>query len=85
MDIATQTCKECNPGTFSIGGAQRWGEWHELPAQFRTYCVSGDFSAEGGCSAWQIHGESIDSGNNYDYHYLTSTLELRANVTMFQE
>ena len=53
LAMDTQKCKECEPGTYSMGNTAKYEEWSSLPDGFTTAeqdISLGFVSAEGNCS-----------------------------------
>jgi hypothetical protein len=58
------TCRNCLPGSYSVGGEQLTNYWPPgtnpvppLPAPFTTFCTGT------GCTAWAGTGDHVESGN----------------------
>eukprot|EP00005_Dracoamoeba_jomungandri_P002939 CAMPEP_0174255698 /NCGR_PEP_ID=MMETSP0439-20130205/5016_1 /TAXON_ID=0 /ORGANISM="Stereomyxa ramosa, Strain Chinc5" /LENGTH=1755 /DNA_ID=CAMNT_0015337995 /DNA_START=247 /DNA_END=5511 /DNA_ORIENTATION=+ len=86
LPCGSHVCKECDVGTFSVGGGVRFDEWpsngpwpttEHNQITFSTYCVSsvtGEVTTE--CDTWHKADSYIYSGNNIDYHNIESVLEV---------
>jgi len=79
LNVTTKQCEPCLAGSYGDGGGYKWTQWSEWPAQFRTYCIIGGNPTRS-CSPWRLFGETIDSGDNYNLHYLQSILEFRVQL-----
>lgn len=42
LNIDTQKCQKCEPGTFSLSGGVRFRTWKDLPSGFSTWGENGD-------------------------------------------
>eukprot|EP00794_Sanderia_malayensis_P006301 gene6301-7023_t len=68
LDIATQKCKECDAGTFSLSGGLRFQSWKKLPNGFDTWGFNPDESnhsveAEKRCKSSSLFDGSSDKQN----------------------
>eukprot|EP00741_Cyanophora_paradoxa_P010661 tig00020537_g10304.t1 len=71
-----KSCSDCQPGTFSTGGALRFTDWSSgFPPQFSTECRDAEGEV---CNPWRVrNGSVIDSGDHSDQQNLVAVLALR--------
>jgi len=81
LDVSgTPQCSACPTGTSSYGWGHVWDEWIDWPAQFTTKCAIGDPTKT--CNGWTLDGETINSGDNHENHYMQSSLTLNIKLAM---
>lgn len=84
LPLNSSTCSECEPGSYSLGGGERFYHWQDnFPkspyAVFNTYCSESDSvepSDNYPLCGWTLNGFYTDSGNLTDLESVNSVLEV---------
>ncbi|KAL9649072.1 hypothetical protein ABK040_008449 [Willaertia magna] len=87
LDVNTQTCQPCQAGSYTTktSGTIIYENFSKyinssgftnLPYGMTTFCTA--TNSQKRCSKWQIEGDIITSGNNFNYQSVVTTLQLEA-------
>ncbi|KAK5863489.1 hypothetical protein PBY51_000517 [Eleginops maclovinus] len=85
LDMQSQQCKKCAPGTFSLGTGVAFDEWDSLPSGFVTHGVttnSGDAKTECSNSTWTPKGDYVASNTDECTATLSYAVSLKKPGTM---
>uniref|UniRef100_H2ZGD3 MRH domain-containing protein n=1 Tax=Ciona savignyi TaxID=51511 RepID=H2ZGD3_CIOSA len=85
LDLGSQECRQCPPGTYSLGSGVRFDEWDGLPKGFETYAEAVTFTQYGyhskinncSLSGWKPAGQYIVSNQDDCTSSLSFTVELQ--------
>lgn len=72
LDLDTQSCKRCPPGTYSLGSGKRFNSWDKLEDGFMlssssvSFAEYGYYSKVNNCSSstWKLHKDYISSNDD---------------------
>ncbi|XP_065067296.1 endosome/lysosome-associated apoptosis and autophagy regulator family member 2-like [Rhopilema esculentum] len=91
LDIQSQKCLKCKPGTFSLSGGIRFRSWQTLPSGFLTWGsdpdndeVSSRSQSKCNKTVWSAEGDFIESAGDFCKSVLaySVTLEKDGNISI---
>ncbi|EKX51696.1 hypothetical protein GUITHDRAFT_102302 [Guillardia theta CCMP2712] len=81
LPLGKPTCSPCEPGTYSIGGGEKYMNWESFPPGFSTSCK---FQLEADndqtCNGWVLNGTYIHSGELRGKRLVDSTLTMKVEL-----
>jgi len=81
LPLGRESCSLCEPGTYSIGGGEKYMSWESLPTSTSTRCF---FQLEADrdtpCTGWVLNGSYIHSGEMKGFRLVDSILEMKIEL-----
>jgi len=81
LPLGRSECNSCEPGTYSIGGGNKYMSWDAMPVGTSTRCF---FQLEADrdtpCTGWVLNGSYIHSGEMKGFRLVDSILEMKVEL-----